>query len=146
MNNNPRQVIGYSAAVSIIIGSVIGSGIFMKPATMAHELASPVWLILVWIIAGIFSLIGALIYSEVGAMLPKTGGLFVYFRYMYGDFVAFLYGWAAFTVINTASVAAIAFVCADYSDYFLHLPRLSPAFGKKRCMAYPFSGKPFSTR
>ncbi len=142
-NGNPRQVIGYSAAVSIIIGSVIGSGIFMKPATMAHELASPVWLILVWIIAGIFSLIGALIYSEVGAMLPKTGGLFVYFRYMYGDFVAFLYGWAAFTVINTASVAAIAFVCADYSDYFLHLPRLSPALEKAVVWHIPYLGNLF---
>jgi APA family basic amino acid/polyamine antiporter len=79
----------------------------------------------VWIIAGVFSLIGALIYSEIGAMIPKTGGLYVYFRYMYGDFVAFLFGWSGFTVINTASVAAIAFVCAAYSDYFLHLPRFS---------------------
>ncbi len=138
--NNSRQVIGYGAAVSIIVGSVIGSGIFMKPATMAGQLASPVWLIAVWIIAGIISLIGALIYSEIGAMLPKTGGLFVYFRYMYGDFVAFLYGWAAFTVINTASVAAIAFVCAAYSDYFLHLPRLSPALEKSFVWHIPLLG------
>jgi basic amino acid/polyamine antiporter, APA family len=138
--SNSRQVIGYGAAVSIIIGSVIGSGIFMKPATMAGELASPVWLIAVWIIGGIVSLIGALIYSEIGAMIPKTGGLFVYFRYMYGDFVAFLYGWAAFTVINTASVAAIAFVCAAYSNYFLHLPRLSPALEKSFVWHIPFLG------
>lgn len=138
--SNPRQVIGYSAAVSIIIGSIIGSGIFMKPATMAAQLASPGWLIAVWIIAGIVSLAGALIYSEIGAMIPKTGGLFVYFRYMYGDFVAFLYGWAAFTVINTASVAAIAFVCAAYSDYFLHLPRFSPALEKSFVWHIPFLG------
>src|SRR5450755_1839230 len=139
-SGNSRQVIGYGAAVSFVIGGVIGSGIFMEPSTMAGELGSPVWLIAVWVIAGIFSLIGALIYSEVGAMLPKTGGLFVYFRYMYGDFVAFLYGWAAFTVINTASVAAISFVCAAYSDYFLHLPRLSPALEKSIVWHIPFLG------
>src|ERR1700676_4718449 len=140
MSNNPRQVIGYSTAGSIIVGSVIGSGIFMKAAIMAGELGSPVSLIAVWIRAGIISLAGALIYSEIGAMIPKTGGLFVYFLYMYGDFVAFLYGWAAFTVINTASVAAIAFVCAAYSNYFLHLPRLSPDLEKSFVWHIPFLG------
>ncbi len=57
-------------------------------------------------------------------MFPQTGGLYVFFRHMYGDFVAFLYGWAGFAVINSASVAAIAFVCAQYADYFLQLPHL----------------------
>jgi len=140
MSNNSRQVIGYGAAVSFVIGGVIGSGIFMKPATMAGQLGSPVWLIAVWIIGGIFSLIGALIYSEIGAMLPKTGGLYVYLRFMYGDFVAFLYGWAAFTVINTASVSAIAFVCAAYSNYFLHLPGLSPEMEKSVVWHIPYLG------
>jgi basic amino acid/polyamine antiporter, APA family len=115
--------IGLLPATSIIIGSIIGSGVFMKPSSMATELGSPIWLTLVWIIAGIFSLFGGLIYAELGAMLPKTGGIYVYFRYMFGDFIAFLYGWAAFAVINTAAGAAIAFVCAQYADYFLHLPR-----------------------
>ena len=104
-----KQTIGLWSAVSIIIGSVIGSGIFMKPATMAVQLASPVWMAIVWIIGGLFSLLGALIYSEIGALLPETGGQYIYFRRMYGDFVAFLYGYSALSVINTASVAAIAF-------------------------------------
>ena len=138
--NNSRQVIGYGAAVSIIVGGVIGSGIFMKPATMAAQLSSPLWLIGVWIIAGIISLAGAFIFSELGAMMPQTGGLFVYFRFMYGDFIAFLYGWACFTVINTASVAAIAFVCAAYSDYFLHLPRFSPEIENNLVWHIPFLG------
>jgi basic amino acid/polyamine antiporter, APA family len=125
--NALRKQIGYWAAVSIIVGSVIGSGVFMKPSSMAAELGSPVWLALVWVIAGIFSLFGALIFSELGAMIPETGGIYVYFRYMFGEFIAFLYGWAAFSVINTAAVAAIAFVCADYANFFLHLPRLNPA-------------------
>ena len=140
MNNNPRQVIGFGAAVSVVIGSVIGSGIFMKPASMAAQLSSPYWLIAVWIIAGAISVVGALIFSEIGAMIPQTGGIYVYLRRMYGDFVAFLYGWAGFTVINTASVAAIAFVCAAYSDYFLHMPRLSPALETGVVWHIPYLG------
>jgi basic amino acid/polyamine antiporter, APA family len=120
-----KKTIGLWSAVSIIVGGIIASGVFMKPATMAEQTGSPLWLTAVWIIAGIFSLIGALIYSEVGAMLPETGGQYVYFRHMYGKFVAFLYGWSAFAVINTASVAAISFVCSQYADFFLRLPRLN---------------------
>jgi basic amino acid/polyamine antiporter, APA family len=122
MNNK----IGYWAATSIVAGSIIGSGIFMKPATMAEQLGSPVWLIVIWVVTGLFSLFGALIYAEVGAMFPQTGGQYVYFRHMYGDFVAFLWGWAAFAVINTASVAAISFVCAEYAENFLDLPSTFP--------------------
>ena len=106
------QRIGFWSATAIIVGSMIGSGVFMKPASMAGQLGSPVWLTAVWVIAGVFSLFGALIYAELGAMIPETGGIYVYFRHMFGDFIAFLYGWAAFAVINTAAVAAIAFVCA----------------------------------
>src|SRR5262245_49645724 len=122
--NSLAKQVGFWSATAIIIGSIIGSGVFMKPASMAEQLGSPVWLTLIWLIAGLFSLFGALIYAELGAMIPETGGIYVYFRHMFGNFTAFLYGWSAFAVINTASVAAIAFVCAGYADYFLHLPRL----------------------
>lgn len=132
--------IGFWSATSIIIGSIIGSGVFMKPASMAAQLGSPVWLTLVWVIAGIFSLFGALVYAELGAMMPETGGIYVYFRKMFGDFVAFLYGWAAFSVINTASVAAISFVCAQYADYFLHLPRFDVVTEQSVIWHIPFIG------
>ncbi len=132
--------IGFWSATSVVIGSIIGSGVFMKPATMAAQLGSPVWLTIVWVIAGIFSLFGALIYAELGAMMPETGGIYVYFRRMFGDFVAFLYGWAAFSVINTASVAAIAFVCAQYADYFLHLPRFDIITEQSYIWHIPFIG------
>ena len=135
-----KQTIGLWPAVAIIIGSIIGSGVFMKPATMAAQTGSPLWMTAVWVVAGIFSLIGALIYAEVGAMLPETGGQYVYFRHMYGKFVAFLYGWAAFTVINTAAVAAIAFVCSQYADYFLHLPRLDAVTEHSFAVHLPFLG------
>lgn len=112
----------------------------MKPASMAAQLGSPVWLTLVWVIAGIFSLFGALIYAELGAMMPETGGIYVYFRKMFGEFVAFLYGWAAFSVINTAAVAAISFVCAQYADYFLHLPRFDAVMEQSVTWHIPFIG------
>jgi APA family basic amino acid/polyamine antiporter len=132
--------IGFWSATSIIIGSIIGAGVFMKPSSMAAELGSPVWLTLVWILAGIFSLFGAFIYAELGAMIPETGGIYVYFRYMFGDFFAFLYGWAAFAVINTASVAALSFVCAQYADYFLHLPHFDVLTEQSIAWHIPFIG------
>jgi APA family basic amino acid/polyamine antiporter len=132
--------IGFWAATSVIIGSMIGSGVFMKPSSMAEQLGSPVWLALIWVIAGIFSLFGALIYAELGAMIPETGGIYVYFRLMFGDFIAFLYGWSAFAVINTAAVAAIAFVCAAYAGYFLHLPRLDTITEHSMVWHIPFIG------
>ena len=132
--------IGFWSATSIIIGSIIGSGVFMKPASMAGQLGSPVWLTIVWIIAGLFSLMGALVYAELGAMIPETGGIYVYFRKMFGDFVAYLYGWAAFSVMNTTGIAAIAFVCAQYADYFLHLPRFDAAIEQSVVWHLPFIG------
>ncbi len=135
-----KKTIGLWPAVAIIIGSIIGSGIFMKPSTMAAQLGSPLWLTAVWVMAGIFSLTGALIYAEVGAMLPETGGQYIYFKHMYGRFTAFLYGWAAFSAINTAAVSAIAFVCAQYADYFLHLPRLAAATEHAYAIHMPFLG------
>ena len=139
--NSPLQAkLGYWAATSIIIGSIIGSGVFMKPSSMAEQLGSPIWLSLVWVIAGLFSLFGGLIFAELGAMMPQTGGIYVYFRKMFGDFAAFLYGWAAFAVINTAATAAIAFVCAEYANYFLDLPRLDEVTEKSWLMHIPFVG------
>ena len=97
----------------------------MKPAIMAGQVGSPLTLLLVWVIAGVVSLFGGMINAEVGTLLPKTGGQYVFFRHMYGDFFAFMYGWASLSVINTASAASIAFVFAQYAEYFIHLPRFS---------------------
>ena len=142
MNNQSslQKKIGFWSATAIIIGSMIGSGVFMKPASMAAQLGSPVWLTLIWVIAGLFSLFGALIFAELGAMMPETGGIYVYFRKMFGEFIAFLYGWAAFAVINTAAVAAISFVCAQYADYFLQLPRLDAVTEHSFVLHLPFIG------
>ena len=142
-NQTLQKTVGFWAATSIVAGSIIGSGVFMKPASMAAQLGSPIWLTLVWIIAGIFSLFGALIYAELGAMMPQTGGIYVYFKKMFGDFMAFLFGWAGLSVINTAAVAAISFVCAQYADYFLHLPRFDKITEQAYAWHIPFIGDLF---
>ncbi len=138
--NGLQKQIGLWSATALIVGSIIGSGVFMKPATMAAQLGSPVWLTLVWIIAGFFTLCGAVIFAELGAMWPETGGIYTYFRRMFGEFFSFLYGWAAFSVINTAAVAAIAFVCAQYADYFLQLPGFATATELAYAWHIPFIG------
>jgi basic amino acid/polyamine antiporter, APA family len=115
--------LGLWTSISLVIGGIIGSGIFMKPAVMAQQLGSPELLLFVWIFAGVITLFGALSNAEVAAMIPETGGQFVFFKIMYGDFIAFLYGWAAFAVFNTAGVASIAYILGTYVEYFITLPR-----------------------
>ena len=118
---------GLWSATSLVIGSIIGAGIFMRPATMAGQLGSPTLMLTVWVVAGVVSLFGAMIYAELGVLFPETGGPYIYLQEMYGDLPAFLYGWSSLVVINTASLASFAFVCADYAGWFVHLPRFSVA-------------------
>jgi basic amino acid/polyamine antiporter, APA family len=117
-----------TAAVMITVGSMIGSGIFRKPATMAGQLMSPELLIIIWVAAGLISFIGALVNAEVAGMIDATGGQYVYFRKMYGDFIAFLYGWSIFSVIQTGSQAAIAYAFGEYLGYFIKYPQLPQAW------------------
>jgi basic amino acid/polyamine antiporter, APA family len=128
-NDKPELIrgLGISAATMIVVGSMIGSGIFRKPATMAGQLMSPELLLIVWIIAGIATFIGALSNAEVAGMIDATGGQYVYFRKMYGDTVAFFYGWSILAVIQTGSQAAIAYVFAEYLGFFIKYPQLPKA-------------------
>src|SRR6187399_3139776 len=91
----------------LVIGGVIGSGIFRKPGVMAAQVGSPEILLGVWVLAGVITLIGALTNAEVAAMIPGTGGQFLFFDRMYGPFVAYLFGWGVFAVIQTGSIAAL---------------------------------------
>jgi len=120
--------LGLTAAMMIVAGSMIGSGIFRKPATMAGQLLSPELLIIVWVVAGLITFIGALTNAEIAGMIDATGGQYAYFRKMYGDFIAFLYGWSIFAVIQTGSQAAIAYVFAEYLGYFFKYPQLPQSF------------------
>ncbi|MGZ4001588.1 MAG: APC family permease, partial [Mucilaginibacter sp.] len=136
-----ERKLGLWAAVSIVIGSVIGSSIFMKPASMAAHLSSPLMLLAVWVVAGVVSLFGGMINAEVGCAIPETGGQYVYFKYMYGNFFAYLFGWSSFVVIDTASISAIAFVFAQYFEYFVHLPRFSASLEHAVPIVIPYIGR-----
>jgi APA family basic amino acid/polyamine antiporter len=135
-----KRTIGLTSTILIVIGTIIGSGIFMKPALMARELGSPMLQLSVWVVAGIISLTGALSNAEAAAMYPETGGQYVFFKKMYGDGFAFLYGWAAFTVINTGGTASIAYICAQYTSYFIHLPNFPPQTENSIFLHIPFIG------
>lgn len=138
--------IGFTSATALIAGSIIGAGIFMKPASMAAQTGSPLWLTGVWILAGLLSLFGALIYAELGAMMPETGGLYVYFKKIFGPLTGYLYGWASFSVMNTAAIAAIAFVCAWYTGYFVDLPEFPESVWKDWSWQLPGIGRLYPLR
>ncbi len=119
-----KKSLSLIAAVMAVAGSMIGSGIFRKPSTMAEQLMSPELLIIVWIAAGLITFIGALSNAEVAGMIEATGGQYVYFRKMYGEFTSFIYGWSVLSVIQTGSQAAIAYVFGEYLCYFIKFPPL----------------------
>jgi APA family basic amino acid/polyamine antiporter len=140
---NPQQfqrTLGLPAAISIVAGSMIGSGIFMRPAEMAGLLGSPLLILAVWVIAGVFTLFAAMVSAEIGAMLPQTGGQYIFMRHMYGRFWSYLFGWANFSVINTAGTAGIAFIFGQYLEYFFKLPRFSPAMEQSVVWHVPMVG------
>ncbi|QHV93849.1 APC family permease [Spirosoma endbachense] len=97
-------------AILLVVSGIVGSGVFKKVAPMAAELGSPILVLACWVMAGIVSLAGALTYAEMAGMFPQSGGEYVYFRHIYGRLFAFLYGWGAFTVMRTATIAALAHI------------------------------------
>jgi APA family basic amino acid/polyamine antiporter len=111
-------------ATMINAGGIIGSGIFMVPATVALYTASSSLFFMVWIFGGIISLFGALSVAELGAAMPKAGGQYVYLNEAYGPVWGYLYGWSAVAVINTASMAAVGVAGAEYLRFFIPLSDL----------------------
>src|SRR6266404_3079299 len=119
--------LGLFTTITMVIGGVIGSGIFRKPGIMASQIGSPEILLGVWLLAGVITLFGALTNAEIAGMIPETGGQYVFFERMYGPFTAFLYGWAVFAVIQSGSIAALGYVFAEYAAQFVKLPEFSVA-------------------
>lgn len=101
------RVLGASQATAIVVGTIIGSGIFLVPTEMMRDTGSSALVYLAWITGGLLSLFGAMTYAELGAMLPYAGGEYVYLRGVYGDTTAFLYMWTWFAVAKPASIAAV---------------------------------------
>jgi APA family basic amino acid/polyamine antiporter len=137
---NLLRKLGLYTTIAIVVGAVIGSGIFKKPAVMAGQLGSPEMLLIVWLVAGIITFFGALTNTEIAGMITETGGQYIYFKKMYGDFVAYLYGWSMFAVVQAGSIASITYVFAEYTQYFFLLPRLPEATEKAFELYIPFIG------
>ncbi len=109
-------------AVLLVISAIVGSGVFKKIAPMSETLGSPGWILICWGTAGLLSLIGALCTAELAAMMPGSGGEYVYFKKIYGKFFAFLYGWSNLTVMKTASIAALAYIFSESFYSLFALP------------------------
>jgi basic amino acid/polyamine antiporter, APA family len=120
-NSLPR-VLGPVEAYCVVVGSVIGSGIFIVPARVANEVPYLGPIALVWIIGGIFSAAGALTLAELGAMIPRAGGTYVYLREAYGKIPAFLFGWTEFLVMRSGSMATLAAAFAKYFSRIVPAP------------------------
>jgi APA family basic amino acid/polyamine antiporter len=101
-------------STAIVVGSMIGSGIFIVSADMSRVLGSPGWLLVTWLITGFLTIIAALSYGELASMMPKAGGQYVYLRKAYNPLIGFLYGWTFFLVIQTGTIAAVAMAFAKY--------------------------------
>jgi APA family basic amino acid/polyamine antiporter len=107
--------LGLFDSAMIVMGAMIGSGIFIVPADMARNIGSPGWLLAAWVITAILTVAAALSYGELAAMIPKAGGMYVYLRQAFAPVLGFLYGWTLFTVIQTGTIAAVAVAFARFT-------------------------------
>ncbi|MCU0646491.1 MAG: amino acid permease [Gemmatimonadaceae bacterium] len=114
-----KRTIGVWSAALIVIGGIIGSGIYFTPAETARALPNGAWIIGVWVLGGLIALAGALTYAELGAMLPDAGGPYVYIRRAFGPLAGFLHGWMTLLSIASAALAAVALSFASYVDRFV---------------------------
>lgn len=103
----------------MVVGAMIGSGIFIVPAEMARHLGSAGWLLVAWAVAGLLTIAGAMCYGELSAMMPHAGGMYIYLREAFSPMWGFLYGWTLFSVIETGTIAAVAVAFARFSGVLL---------------------------
>ena len=114
--------LGLFDATMIVMGGVIGSGIFVNPAVVARQVHSPVLILGAWLVGGVLALMGAMIYAELGALLPKAGGSYAYLHDGFHPILGFLYGWFSLLVINAGGTAAVSLVFAKYFSVLLPMP------------------------
>ena len=111
-----RVAIGFPGAVMLVIGGIVGVGIFVNPAVVARSLHTPGLVLAAWALGGVIAMLGAFVYAELAARIPATGGEYVYLRDTYGRLVAFLFGWATLLVVQCGGQAAVAIVFAKNID------------------------------
>ncbi len=112
-----KPSLGLLDATMVVAGSMIGSGIFIVSADITRNTGSAGWIMIVWLIAGLMTMIAALSYGELSGMFPKAGGQYVYLREAYGPLVGFVFGWSFFTIIQTATIAAVAVAFSKFTAY-----------------------------
>ena len=122
-----KPTLGLLDSTMIVAGSMIGSGIFIVSADITRNVGSAGWLIAVWLITGFMTLTAALSYGELSAMYPKAGGQYVYLKEAFNPLAGFLYGWSFFTVIQTATIAAVGVAFSKFAGYFIPALELSDA-------------------
>ena len=127
MANNLKRTLDLKDAVSIVAGSMIGSGIFIVSAEIARQTCSAWLLILCWVIAGISTLCGALCYGELSSTIPDEGGQYIFLKKIYSERLAFIYGWTLFAVIQTGTLAAVNIAFAKFIG--LIFPVISRNYG-----------------
>jgi APA family basic amino acid/polyamine antiporter len=115
--NEMKRELGLLDATLLVAGSMIGSGIFIVAADITRNVGSAGWLIAVWLITGLMTLIAAVSYGELSAMFPKAGGQYVYLKEAYNPLVGFLYGWSFFAVIQTGTIAAVGVAFSKFTAY-----------------------------
>lgn len=121
-----NRTLGLRLVIILVIGNIIGSGVYKKVAPMAAELQSPGWVLLAWALAGIITLFGALSNAEIAGLLANTGGEYSYYKRIYNRFFAFMFGWSQFSVIQTAAISSLAYVFAQSLNSILALPNILP--------------------
>jgi len=121
MQNNEhedfKRELGLLDGTMLVVGSMIGSGIFIVSSDMVRQVGSAGWLVLIWVLTGFITVIAAVSYGELSAMFPKAGGQYVYLKEAYGKLTAFLYGWSFFAVIQTGTIAAVGVAFSKFAAY-----------------------------
>lgn len=112
-----KRELGLLDGTMLVVGSMIGSGIFIVSADIARQVGSAGWLILIWVVTAIITIIAAVSYGELSAMFPKAGGQYVYLKEAYNKLIAFLYGWSLFAVIQTGTIAAVGVAFSKFAAY-----------------------------
>lgn len=112
-----KRELGLLDGTMLVVGSMIGSGIFIVSSDIARQIGSAAWLTFIWVISGFITVIAAVSYGELSAMFPKAGGQYVYLKEAYGKLIAFLYGWSFFAVIQTGTIAAVGVAFAKFAAY-----------------------------
>jgi APA family basic amino acid/polyamine antiporter len=154
VKNKPHELqrtLGLLPSASLVIGTIIGTGVFLKAAIMSQVVGSSFWVLVAWGAAGLLSLAGALTYAEIGILFPRAGGEYVFLREAYGDLPAFLYGWQRFLISNTGTIAAYAVGAATFGAPLFDLSwcggikgfsiLLIAIFSGLNCMNVTFGGR-----